>query len=416
MTKYYHKRCDNTFESEGPIEITECPRCHHRFGEVITKVTCTNPECKSTFYTDMEYQIGFSYPCPFCHQEGTIRPIRNILRALRKIILIGFIGTIGSGIVYALINLINWVVSILAIATLTVQKTVFNILDVVNNTITTFQNEMAKFEATIQNEIPMVIAGSIEIVKFLGVTMIVLVVFVIFLYTITIRLTRPIEELDAIAKTRAPIHVYGKKYNIPEDRPDLVLNDVVSRSNKVGLNQRRVIGFLVICVAILGLYCYLSKNTSSKPGEIAQTTLQLGTVNTIIFGIGFYGSKRFFGLDKKFMHQRKRLRGIVLSAIFGIATILTMIFLPLMLKKSLSGSVVAVELVLNMVVDVFVMSYEKIVDLLWKSPKEIYKEIIHFLRDEIPQFRLTLVRYLERIYAILLETASKIISKLTLRN
>lgn len=160
---------------------------------------------------------------------------------------------------------------------------------------------------------------------------------------------------------------------------------------------------------MLALKCYLPIKSIEEVRQVARSTVQLGTVNVIIFTITFYSARRYFELDKKVIQKRRHLKGITLAVIFGIATVLTMIILPIWLKASLSGSVIAIELTINVIVDVFVLVYEKLVNLLWKPPKDLYKDINRYLKNQFYKFRKKLLVWLEKIETFINQTWDRLL-------
>lgn len=336
-------------------------------------------KCGGTVYTQDYYGPGEILPCPICG-DRIVEPIRDWKGWLQRILFF----MLYLGIFSTLTLFCIW-----AIASVT-------------NTVKVIENGFSRVILSVQSTIPIIVSEATEIINYLIVFAIVgISILIIYFILITLERhsTKSFNEINIEVHRHEPFVGLRKLLEIPEDQPDkIVLKETVRRSGDTVIKQRKIIGLLIILLSIFVLICYLSRSTAAEPTQVVKKTIQLGTVNVVIFAFAFYSTRSFIKLDKKLKFvERKYRKAISLSIIFGLATVLTMVLFPLFLKEAVSGSEIAIGLTINVIVDVLVMTYDKIVEFLWKKPKDIYSELISYLIKKIQQIKLLLIKYWEKI-------------------
>jgi predicted permease len=102
-----------------------------------------------------------------------------------------------------------------------------------------------------------------------------------------------------------------------------------------------------------------------------QEVVLLGGTTVAVFCILYYAGRFFLGLDGVLASGTRFARGLVLSCMFGTASVFTLIVLPPALGEYvLTGSAVAIQLAINLIGDVVITTYESVATLAWGGFRE----------------------------------------------
>jgi len=351
MWHYHESGCQWLFALDhviGPME--PCPNCRTCFRPLRVYVACE--ACNRKYVSDVRHPVGTETICPLCGSRVVVKQLMvqdirepggdgHVPPSIGRVIIAVALVIMGSCCaIYAIVQGVDWFASAIA-------------------TVVAFLGSIA-----------------MTVLLVLGLGLVGLLVLGILYLPIAIFAIRPIDEFDEIRRK-----VNDSKFSIGELGKDIVrqpqpqslvdsrvVDEALDRSRSTILRQQLITGILVVVSAVGALFCYLSVKTLEQARQVVQETVQLGSVNIILFAIIFYSSKFFLKLDRVLASKGRFIKGLVLSLMFGVASVLTIIILPPLLGEStLSGSVIAITLTINVIVDVFLTSYEAIASICFEG-------------------------------------------------
>ncbi len=200
-----------------------------------------------------------------------------------------------------------------------------------------------------------------------GIMLIALLALFVGVHTLIVRPVSQFMNLQKRSKDQGFFSTIKlKEYlGLPPSSPSYeILKPVLERSRNTIVIQQLIIAALLIGSAIGALCCYLSVRTLERATALLKDVVELGGITAVVFGIVFYALKFFIGLDRLLISKSSFFKGFIISAMFGFSTVVAMILIPILLPlpspENQKVSEIAVGLVMNVVVDVFVTSFETI--------------------------------------------------------
>jgi hypothetical protein len=343
---YHESWCHEKFHLDQPLEAGEnCPKCGHPF-LLQAEMNCHG--CDTVYYTDVDHEVGDKFLCPI-HGEsvevidskstGPTRTSENNGEKANgfpvKVILLAIAAT---AIICGVPIFGNWVTSLVAATVAGITSAISAFIGWIISIFTLALFFLAQ--------------GAIGIA--------ILITIYLILYLLAAR----------------PTHSFAAIYQDAQKNRNLdTLGKTADKGRDTILRQQAIIGLLIIALAMVVLNCYLSIKTTQRAVEVFQSAVLLGTANLIGFAIIFYASKFLFRLDNLWASKRF-LRGVMLSLMFGAATVSTLVILPTVLGEYLlPGSEIAIELTLNVIADVLISFYETIANLFWKTSRGTFQTL-----------------------------------------
>jgi hypothetical protein len=349
--KFFHESNEYCREllDEPVLPGTPCPKCQRPFVKWV-RVSCR--VCGGTYITDTEYDPGQTVPCPL-HGGLTFsgKGQRQPGKLNRRLLIYGVTVLLG---IFLLTTVVRW------------------LLGVIGNLIAAGSRLMVNSIATVQ------ISPSSIFLAVVAVTVLVLIYAAIYgvmvLPAASIQKSlRAAERRDVAEALRASfgmpfespeVKQRRRIYNLPTDNG--VLRESLKRSRRVIGIQQAVNGLLIIGIAIGGLLCFLAAETFKEIRQVVIQFLQQGTMTIAVYALLTYSAMQFMKLKGAFKSASAWIRGIYLSLLLGLSTVITLILIPVVAgEASLPGSPVAIGLTINVIGDVLINSYEGILNVFW---------------------------------------------------
>jgi hypothetical protein len=365
---YHESGCRGTFRLAQKIKGgAKCPAClWGYFGETITKVYCE--VCKQTYYTDVQHKIGDKLVCPLHHGPVVMTdkssigpnapdppPDKKVLRGRKVLPKVVVAITVPALALYIGLNFLSSFISMLAAAGSTSALTLSTLL--------------ASVIGFLDVVLPAVGWGLVGVILAAGLYSL--------LHALSAMISNDFNQIHQSAQAEDPFEELRRQYQRrPKTPPETILRDTVDKSRYTILRQQLVIGILIIGMSVGALTCYLSVKTFEAARRVLQQAVLLGSTNIILFCIVFYSGKIFFKIDKKLISKGRFAWKLFLAGAFGTASVSTLILLPPLLGESvLAGSTVAIQLVINIIVDVVINTYDAIVTVVWKGFRQAVQDL-----------------------------------------
>jgi hypothetical protein len=364
---HHESGCGRTFRLVRVIKPGErCPVCFFRFfSKRIFQMKCEgcdrmkDERCNATYYTDVEHKLGDKFSCPISGKSVVVKDVltdspppsealtqgdvsrwREVMRKAAPPVVVTALT------IPAILTLMNWMISFLSTAA------------------TTSASALAALVASVLVALVAALPG-IE----WGLAWVILLGIIYWMLHVSLnRSAASFSEIYREAHSAPdPTDSLRELYHLSLNaRPSIVLRETVNKSRDTILKQRLIISILMIGMVAGALTCYLSVKRFEATWQLLQNMLRLGSTNIVLCVIIYYVAKFLFKLDDLFASRTRFFKGMVLSLIYGTASVLTLISL-IILGESLSSSLIAAQLALGVIGEVILNCYEAITSLYWRT-------------------------------------------------
>ncbi len=333
MPEYYHERCGKTYQTFRPIKDRICPKCKKPF-ERWSIVTCKCPR-NHQYYTDGIFEVGDESNCPFTGAKTIVTDVtflENIIRLFRHITPKKILFVSGSGFFgYAIIQLWFWI-----------------------------WDAIQSFLAILPSLLSSIWFGIITVAKLLALLASMGAGGAVATATVFVIITKALAQ---------PFNQFDKKYRrfnkneldkLPK-RESASTKYVFDFSQEIVYRQHTLIMFLLLGIVWGALQCYLSIKSWEAAKQLFSQIAQIGTVAALMFAAFYYALEFRLNLDKKFTDRTNLPKGILVIALFGLASAITVAILSRLESSIPTSSEIAVSLAIDVTAAILMVLYGKVI-------------------------------------------------------
>jgi len=196
-----------------------------------------------------------------------------------------------------------------------------------------------------------------------GMALGVLIVMFFFLpYLVFVLLASFTLPLNA-ATPQAPQQGQDRTGALSSNTDDKVIG-IITRRRGI-LTDKRLIFLLGFGTGIL--FCYLLSRALEETRQTVQQLVETGTLSVALFGVLTYSTLYFVTLNKRFASWDIFVQGLILAAVMGTATIITLILIPALLGQPLSDDSVSIGIIINIIGSVLTTIYALMSTRYWQN-------------------------------------------------